>query len=379
MQSKNTYYKFSGLYFFFYYGLGAILPLFALYLESIGLTGTQIGSITAAGSLIGIFSGPFFAYLSDRNKAHKPILMFLMIGVLITSAIVTQVTNYALLFVILIFYYLFMHPINPLMDGITLHSSLPFGKIRLWGSVGFAIAAFVTSIIADKTSLVIPFYILIVTLLLSLVIIQKTQIKITDKNGVDLHQLMTLLSNKKFLVFVTYGMLISSTIGGMNNYFGLYFKSLGGNVSLVGLAFLLFALSEVPFMQILGKYLLRHGPYKMLMVVPILGIIRWGFYSFGPSPLLILLTFPIQGLFYAPILIGSAEYIRLEFPSNLRTTGIALYTSLGFGLGGIIANSLSGYLYEHYSANTIFMAYTLLCTLALFFTPSIYRSRTHNR
>lgn len=379
MQSHNNYYKFIGIYFFFYYGLGAVLPLFTLYLESIGLTGTQIGSITAVGSFIGIFTGPIFAYLSDRYKAHRPILMLLMMGVIITSSIVTQVSNFGLLFVILFFYYLFIHPLNPLLDGITMHSSLPFGKIRLWGSVGFAIAAFVTAIIAEKTTLVMPFYILIITFLISLVFAQSMTITITNDNGVDFHQLMTLLKNKKFIVFVTFGMLITSTIGGMNNYFGLYFKSLGGDISLVGLAFLLFALSEVPFMQILGKYLIRHGPYKILMIVPILGILRWGFYSFGPSPLLILLTFPLQGLFYAPILIGSLEYIRLEFPASLRTTAIALYTALGFGLGGIIANSLSGYLYDHYSANTIFMAYTLLCALALFFTPSIYRTRTHNR
>ena len=378
MQSKNTSYKFSAIYFFFYYGLGAILPLFALYLESIGLTGTQIGSITALGSLIGIFSGPIFAYTSDRFKAHKPILICLFIGVMITTFLLTQVTSYRLLLIILTFYYLFLQPLNPLLDGITLHASLPFGKIRLWGSVGFAIAAFITSMIAARTSLVIAFYILIITLLISLAFILTTSMTITDDEGVNLRQLLTLLTNKKFLIFVTYGMLLSSTIGGMNNYFGLYFKSIGGNISLVGLAFLLFALSEVPFMQILGKYLLRHGPYKMLILAPILGILRWGFYSFGPSPLLILLTFPLQGLFYAPILLGSAEYIRLEFPANLRTTGIALYTSLGFGLGGIIANSLSGYLYEHYTANTIFIAYTLLCLLALFFTPSINRTRTHN-
>lgn len=376
MQSPKAYYKFSSAYFFFYMGLGSVLPLISLYLESIGLSGVQIGTITAANAFIGIFTGPFWGYVSDKTDKHKAILIGLLLALSLAAFSLTLTTNYGLLFILFMIYAFVLSPINPLMDGITLHSSLPFGKIRLWGSVGFALAAFFTGMIAARTFLAVIFYILILSVLMTALFIWRTNIKISHTNPVNLSQLKQLLTNKKFIVFLIYAMLITSTFGGMNTYFGLYFKYIGGNVVLVGVAFLLFALSEAPFMHLISRYLETHTPYKLLMIVPVLGLIRWLFYGLTSSPVLVLATFAIQGLFYAPMLIGGAEYIRLELPANLRTTGVTLYTAIGFGLGGIFINFISGYIYDHYPANVIFLFYAILCLLASLFTPYIYRSRS---
>lgn len=376
MQSPKAYYKFSSAYFFFYMGLGSVLPLISLYFESIGLTGVQIGTITAANAFIGIFTGPFWGYISDRTDKHKAILISLLLALVLASFTLTLTVKYSSLFVLFIIYSFVLSPINPLMDGITLHSSLPFGKIRLWGSVGFALAAFFTGMIADRTSLVVIFYSLMIGVLMTALLIWKTNIKITHTDPVNLHQLKRLLTNKKFIVFLLYAMLITSTFGGMNTYFGLYFKYIGGNVVMVGVAFLLFALSEAPFMHLMSKYLDTHAPYKLLLIVPLLGLVRWVLYGLTSSPTLVIATFALQGLFYAPMLIGGAEYIRLELPANMRTTGITLYTAIGFGLGGIFINFISGYIYDHYPANMIFLFYGALCFLALLFTPYIYRTRS---
>lgn len=376
MQSPKAYYKFSSAYFFFYMGLGGILPLLSLYLESIGLSGVQIGTITAAIAFIGIFTGPLWGYVSDRTNKHKGILMGLLIVLFFATFALTLTENYPILFLLFLIYAFVLSPINPLMDGITLHSSMPYGKIRLWGSVGFALAAFFTGMLADRTSLIVIFYILMLGVLITLLMLWKTNINITHSDPVNLSQLKELLTNKKFIIFLIYAMLITSTFGGMNTYFGLYFKYIGGNVTMVGFAFLLFAISEAPLMHFISKYLVTHTPYKLLMIVPVLGILRWTFYGLTSSPILVLATFAIQGLFYAPMLIGGAEYIRLELPANLRTTGVTLYTAIGFGLGGIFINFISGYIYDHFPANVIFLFYGALCFVALLFSPNIYRSRS---
>ncbi len=376
MQSPKAFYKFSSAYFFFYFGLGGILPLISLYLESIGLNGVQIGTITAANAFIGIFAGPLWGYVSDRTHKHKAVLIGLLAALFAASFTLTLTENYLTLLILFIVYSFVLSPINPLMDGITLHSSMPYGKIRLWGSIGFAIAAFSTGLLADRTSLIVIFYILMMAVLITFLLIWKTSINITHSDPVNIGQLKLLLTNKKFIVFLIYAMLITSTIGGMNTFFGLYFKYIGGNVTMVGFAFLLFAISEAPFMHLISKYLETHTPYKLLLIVPVLGIIRWTFYGLTSSPILVLATFAIQGIFYAPMLICGAEYIRLELPANLRTTGFTLYTAIGFGLGGIFINFFSGYIYDHYPANMIFIFYGALCLVALLFAPYIYRTRS---
>jgi len=375
MRSPQIYFKFSSVYFFFYLGLGSVLPLFSLYMKFIGMTGTQIGTLTAIGAFIGIFAGPLWGYVSDKTHFHKGILLLLFSATIVTAFLITTTSNYILLIGFIIIYNFSLSPINPLLDGIVLHSPLPFGKVRLWGSIGFALSAYGTGLIAEHLGLIIIFYSLMLCSLIAMVFFKSTSIAIESSEGINLGSLSRLFTNPNYIAFLIYTMLLTSTFGGNNTYFGLYFESIGGNVALVGLAFLLFAISEVPLMHWIAKYLNHHTPYKMLVLAPIAGITRWLLFAMVDKPIIILFSFFLQGLFYAPILLGAAEYIRLELPPSLRSTATALTAALGFGLGGIFINFISGYIYDHMPVANIYWFYTILCLIAVGISPYIYKNR----
>ncbi len=373
MNTNKLFYKFSGVYFFQYFGIGAFLPLFALYLSSIGLSGVQIGTIMALGSFIGMFSGPFWGYISDLTHHHKRIILVLMCLAIVVVFSITKTKSYGLLLTLNALFYMTFSPLNPLLDGFTLHSPLAFGKIRLWGSVGFAIAAFGIARILNNDNLYLIFYILIVSIVITGSFFASIKLDIDSDHKMNLSELKSLLSNKYFLLFLLYSLLVSSSISGNNLYFGLYYESLGGSLALIGFAFFLFAIGEAPFMQLTPFFLKWLTLKKLLLIAPIMGIIRWFYYASEPSPNMILYTFLIQGLFYAPFLVGAAEYIRTEISPKLRSVAMALYTSVGFGLGGIMSNLVSGYLIDYMSVTYIYYAYTIFCVLATLTVLPIYR------
>lgn len=375
MRSPQAHFKFSSVYFFFYVGLGSVLPLFSLYMKSIGMSGTQIGTLTAIGAFIGIFAGPLWGYVSDKTHFHKGIVMLLLSSTIVTTFLITTTSNFIILIVLIIFYNFSLSPINPLLDGIVLHSPLAFGKVRLWGSFGFAVSAYGTGLIAERLGLVIIFYSLMLGCLIAMIFFQWTGVAIESGEGITLGSLTRLFSNTNYRAFLIYTMLLTSTFGGHNTFFGLYFEGIGGNVALVGLAFLLFALSEVPFMQWIAKYLSHNTPYKMLVLAPLAGVVRWLLFALVDHPTIILASFFLQGLFYAPILVGAAEFIRLELPPSLRSTATAVYTALGFGLGGIFINFFSGYIYDHLPVAYIYWFYAILCIIAMCIGPYIYKNR----
>ena len=378
MNSPNAHTKFSLLYFFIYLGFGAFIPLLSLYLEQIGMNGTQIGTITSIGAFCGVISGPFWGYVSDRSHQHKGIFLMLLAVSAITAGMLTATQHYGILVVIFFFHYIAVTPVNALMDGLTIHTSLDFGRIRLWGSISFAVAALVTGFIAQRTSLLLIFFMLIISFVLGFAILSNIRVNIRHSEPASLNHLYRLVTDPRFVLFLSYNFLVNGTIAGNNNYFGLYFKSIGGNVALVGLAFFLFALSEAPFMSMVNRYIRTHGIYPFLVASPILGMIRWGIYSTTPTPALILGLFFMQGIFYAAFLVSTAEYIRRELPVNLRTTGMAVNAAVGFGLGGAFNNFISGYIYEYYTVGTIYAVYAVLCFLGLLLVPFIYRLRTSN-
>jgi PPP family 3-phenylpropionic acid transporter len=365
MKSSHNYIKFSGQYFFNYFALGALLPLLSIYLIKIGLSGIQIGIISSMGAFIAIFSPPFWGIVSDKTRRHKPILMGLMVVAAMSVLIIPLSENYYMLLPIFGVYYLASSTINPLIDGITIQSNLPFGKVRLWGSVGFAVAALLVGKLAEMTELSIIFYAYVVAIICSIAILLTIQVNFKDNKSLMIKDVKKLMSNKLFIVFLIYLFLVCGTLMGHNIFFGLLFEELGGDATLIGLAFMLFALSEAPIMQITPYFIRKYGVVNMMTIAPMIGAFRWLLHAIIPSPTVLLALFFLQGLFYAPFLLGVTEFIQTRIPNHLKSTSMTIYSAVGFGMGGVVVNFISGILYDYVSAKAIYGFYAILCALSI--------------
>ena len=54
----------------------------------------------------------------------------------------TLVKQYVIFLLIYAFFSFFQTPIMPLTDAMTLESRIPFGAVRKWGAIGFAVGVF---------------------------------------------------------------------------------------------------------------------------------------------------------------------------------------------------------------------------------------------
>ncbi|MBK5261352.1 MAG: MFS transporter, partial [Peptostreptococcaceae bacterium] len=57
---KKQYYNYVGVYAFTYGAMGMMLPLIGQYLDKIGFSGAEIGSIMATGTGVAIFASIFW-------------------------------------------------------------------------------------------------------------------------------------------------------------------------------------------------------------------------------------------------------------------------------------------------------------------------------
>ena len=105
-----------------------------------------------------------------------------------------------------------------------------------------------------------------------------------------------LLSNTNYLVFLIASFLIGGTITANNSYFGLLYGELGGSISGIGLAFLLFAGSEAPIMAVVQNFSKRVNLILGLMISCLFFVLRYYWYGSMPAPKWILAFFFIQGL-----------------------------------------------------------------------------------
>ncbi|SNS84251.1 MFS transporter, PPP family, 3-phenylpropionic acid transporter [Anaerovirgula multivorans] len=352
------YFHFSIFYVLLYFALGAIYPLLSQYLIEIGLNGTEIGLITATGAVVVLLAQPIWGILCDKTQKTKKILTY-TIAIAAALGIVLSFFQqfYVLLFGFAVLYF-FQGANGPIIDGIVLNhtakSNFSFGDVRQWGSIGFALAVFVAGVLGEKLGLKIIFYIYSLFYIVALFLIkplpsEKSNTKVQLTNGVK-----KLLKTPQYTLLLISVLFVFGPMNGHNVYFALLFKYLGGGISGVGLAFLLFAGSEAPIMKIANKITNKIGIVNTLLGATIISVLRWFWYSTGPSYQQILWLFMLQGLSVGLLIVTGAQYASKNAPDELRMTAMTLYSSLGLGLGSIISKLLGGIILDQYNILAVY-------------------------
>ena len=362
---EKLYRNFIGLYYFSFFALGALNPLTGQYLKEIGLDGTQIGTIVAVGSLVSIFFQPCWGVLSDRTGKTKKIVLLLVILSTFFTLLVPVFRNYYIILLLSAALYIFQCGVFPIIDTMGLKSGINFGNIRQWGAIGFALAVLITGVIADNFGLKWIFIIYGISFMITLVFLKPIKVSSKGDNTIKLKGVRKLFRNKRYLLFLISSFFISGTISAHNSYFGLLYENLGGTITGVGIAFLLFAGSEAPFMKISHRWIDKLGIENMLILSSLISMLRWLWYGMGPSPLAVLILFVLQGISIGTYLVASAQFVSENTREELRGSAISLYASIGMGLGGMVCKFIGGVIIDYIDIDFVYTFMALFVLMGI--------------
>ncbi|XP_065666043.1 major facilitator superfamily domain-containing protein 6 isoform X4 [Hydra vulgaris] len=74
-----------GFFLLFFAGFGSTLPYLGVYFMQIGINPTKVGILAGIRPIIQFISGPFWAFLADKYKARKAILLFSILAWLVMT------------------------------------------------------------------------------------------------------------------------------------------------------------------------------------------------------------------------------------------------------------------------------------------------------
>ncbi len=350
---------FAGIYF----AIGALYSLLALYLEQIGFTGTQIGLVMSAGSLMLIFAQPLWGLICDKTRRTVAVLK---VSLLVAGTLALTLPFIRSFWVFLLLYslvHIFQGANAPISDTLGIKAAaklnLTFGNFRQYGAIGFAIAVFTVSNVSEWVGLwvIFPFYFL-AYLVASLGFRQKEEVN-------DEMRVALIPGLKKLIVLPRYRLILLGTffvfgpVVANNNYYSLLFEHVGGSLAGIGLAFLLFSGSEAPMMKLSGPIIKRLGLENTMIFATALSAVRWIWYSTGPSPQHMLLLFIVQGLSVGLYIVSAAQYVSEAAVPELRTTAMTLYSSAGIGMGGIFCQFFGGVLLDVSNILSVYLFFGL--------------------
>ncbi|MFD1739280.1 MFS transporter [Bacillus salitolerans] len=370
--------NFSAFYFLTFFGIGSLYPLLTVYLdENIGLTGSQIGVIMSISPVVMIIVQPMWGMLSDWTQKPKVLLTIAIVLTSLIGFIYSFMDTYVTIFIIAIFIATAQSAIVPLSDSITLNYVQKvngnYGSFRLWGALGFAISVLVVGRAAEFVGLTVIFYSFAIVLFLSTIFSWRLPGE-SQRIQTNLFQgIHSLGKRPRFLLFLLTTFLIFGPIYANNFYFGLLIKDLGGTLTGVGIAFLLAAGSEAPFMQYARKFIQRVGMLHVLLIAASISMIRWYFYFYEPSLFLVYATTIAQGISVGLFIPAALQYVRDISPKEVHITAVSLYSAIGNGLGSWFCTYFGGIILELNSIQAVYLFYGVLTTFGVITLLAITR------
>ena len=369
--TTTPYWRLSGFYFFYFASLGVFVPYWGLYLQWQGFSAQEIGELTAIFLGTRIIATNIWGWIADHHgQRMKIVRLASIIGTLIFSAILLN-NSYLWIAVVMLLFSIFWNATLPQFEANTLQhlgeQSHHYSKIRLWGSIGFIIAVSVLGVLFETISIEAMPIALIITMtgiwLVSLTVPESAARHLS----LDHQPLTQLLKKPTVLAFFAVCFLTLLSHGPYYTFYTIYLEQHGYSRTLIGQLWALGVIAEIVIFLLMHRWLPKYGIRLVLIISLILSTCRWLLIGFFPDNLtLILIAQLLHAASFGSFHAAAIAWVHQHFIGKNQARGQALYSSIGFGAGGVLGSLLSGYFWLSPGPTmTFFMAAmtTFLATL----------------
>lgn len=367
--ATTPYWRLSGFYFFYFASLGVIVPYWGLYLQGQGFSAQEIGELTAIFLGTRIIAPNLWGWIADHYGHRMRIVRAAAFtSILVFSAILLN-NDYVWIASVMIVFSLFWNATLPQFEANTLEhlgeQSQQYSKIRLWGSIGFIISVSVLGTLFDRIGTnAMPFALLITMTgiwLISLTVPEST----TQRKHADQPTLLHILKQPQIVAFFIICFLCLLSHGPYYTFYTIYLEQHGYSKILIGQLWAIGVVAEIGVFLFIHRWLPQYGIRYVLVISLMLSTVRWLLIGFFPDNLTILLGAQLLhaasfGAFHA----AAIAWVHQNFIGKNQSRGQALYSSIGFGAGGVFGSLISGYLWVSPGPSATFIIAAIATTLA---------------
>lgn len=355
------------LYFLIFAGIGVFWTFINVWYRARGLSGTQIGLINMAGPLVGIASMLVWGVLNDRYGRTRLLVMVSTAGTVAVAMFIARAPTFPWLLLGGCCFSLFASALIPILDSTTLdvlgqHKDR-YGQIRVWGSVGYILTSASVGFVLERVGMHWMFPIYALVYLAFFLAASRLPAAAVQLGGLSLRGLNVMVRQAAWLVFAASVLLLGLGFSGVNNFVSITIKAMGGGESLVGLAWTVAALSELPVFIFSDRLLRRAGARGLVAAGLAMYVVRFVLYSIMATPAWALGIHAICGAGFGLYWIGAIAYTTELAPARLRTTSQSVLMSL-MNLASVAGSLFTGLLFDQAGPRGLFQALALTSLLA---------------
>ena len=347
-----------GLYIAAFAAVGAVLPYIPVYFESLGLPLGAIGLVTALAALCGLIAAPTWGVIADQGVGARGALVSAAL-LASAAAFVVAAAPVAIIAVLAwIVYQASFAGVSPVLDAFALDqvgaNQHRYARFRVWGSASFVVSVIAVGYLIQQTQLHQMFVVLLACLAACVLLALLVPAKTAGPARRSLSGLRTVLRTKPLMAFIGAVLVVWSASSMINGFYSIYLTALGTPAGLIGSAWALGAVVEVPVMLAFPAMAGRFGVNRLLVFGAACLLLRAVIVVVATDPLLVVGTMALHGLGYALVLVGGVTYVASKAPLGSAATAQGVLAGVVFGLSSAIGPGIAGVIAGATSVHSMF-------------------------
>ena len=369
LPASVPYWRLSGFYLFYFAALGVFLPYWGLYLHSLKFSPVEIGELMATVAVTKVIAPNIWGWIADHTGKRMRVVRVGIACAMLAFIGVFFAHDYWWLLLVMLVYGFFLNAALPQFEATTLthlgDSSGHYSRIRLWGSVGFIVAVAALGPLSQYYGeSVVP---IVLALLIGSVFLASFWVpeNTVEQRPMTHEPMRTLVQRREVLALLVVCFLMQVSHGPYYTFYTLYLEEHFYSRTLIGQLWALGVIAEVGLFLVMHRLIARFGLRSLLLLSAAFTTLRWVVIgAYVDNLTMVVLAQTLHAASFAIYHAVAIELIHRYFVGKHQGKGQALYSSLGFGLGGAVGSLYAGYLWDGLGGAATFAGAGIFSALA---------------
>ncbi len=341
------YWRLSGFYFFYFAFVGAMAPFWGLYLKSLTFDAFQIGVLMSLLQVMRIFAPNLWGWVAGHTGKRVAIVQISVGFSLASFVAVFFGSSFAWMFVAMSLMSFFWSASLPLVEATTLshlgEKTSKYGRIRLWGSVGFIVAVIGLGYLFDYVAIRWLLWAVLGIVTALLLFSRHIPEAAVLPHHTDHLPIWHIIRRPEVLVFIGGGILMAAAHGPYYTFYSIYLVDHGYAKSSVGLLWSLGVVCEIGVFLWIPRLLRRFTLRQVLLASFAFAVLRFLMIGWGVKWIAVLVMAQLlHAATFGAYHSAAVQVVHRFFKGRHQAQGQALYNSFSFGVGGTLGGLYSG-------------------------------------
>jgi PPP family 3-phenylpropionic acid transporter len=329
--------------------VGIQVPYWPVWLEARGLSAAEIGLVLAASFWPRVITSLMIPHHADRLGQRRRPMALLAAITLVGMALFALADRFWMFMGLSLLTGATFAAILPLGEALALQETrgqgISYGRVRLWGSITFIVAAIGVGGALQQSGPEIVLVLLLVTLGMTLATcIAVPEAPRPARAGPPLG-LARLLRQPGLVSFVLAAGLIQASHVVYYGFATLHWRAAGHGEAVIGWLWAEGVVAEIALFAWAAAVLQRLPPLRLLALAGGLSVLRWAATALSTDLAVLIPAQALHAASFGAVHLATVHYLRDHTPLELQASAQGFYAAIGGALLSGLLTPIGGWLY----------------------------------